>query len=42
MGYIKAVEELGYLSLRPQQELAVKQFVCGNVFVCLPTHSEKS
>ena len=40
---IKAVEELGYSSLRSQQELAVKQFVCGNdVFVCLPTGSEKS
>ena len=40
---IKAVEELEYSSLRPQQELAVKQFVCGNdVFVCLPTGSEKS
>ena len=40
---IKAVEELGYSSLHPQQEFAVKQFVCGNdVFVCLPTGSEKS
>ena len=42
-GYIKAVKELGYSSVHPQQELAVKQFVCGNdVFVCLPTDSEKS
>ena len=41
-GSIKAVEELGSSSLCPQQELAVKHFVCGNdVFVCLPTGSEK-
>ena len=42
-GYYKAAEEIGYSSLRPQQELAVKQFVSGNdVFVCLPTGSGKS
>ena len=40
---LRHVEELEYSSLRPQQELPVKQFVCGNdLFVCLPTGSEKS
>ena len=35
------IKELVYSSVRPQQELAVKQFVCGNdVFVCLQTDSK--
>ena len=37
MGNVKAVEDLGYSR---QQELAVKQFVCGNDVLCLPTGSE--
>ena len=40
---IKATETLGYTSLCPQQEQAVRTFVLGNdVFVCLPTWSGKS
>ena len=38
-----ATEALGYSELRPNQELAVKHFLCGHdVFVSLPTRSSKS
>ena len=38
---LRLLKSLSIRALRPQQELAVKQFACGNdVFVCLPTGSE--